>query len=342
MTNCQACGTEILGSDRFCKNCGAPMAASVEDLADTHRFDGRAPAVVTASPETFAASTTYPLTHASAPLSKWSSVINNLLHRNFIWLIALVLLFVFIGGGITIGRDVVRARRAQRAERTQRTEKSVQDKQAKQVEAARRALEEAVQNAFGFVPAVVSDLEYPDTRGIFVASLTSDDSPAAVAHIEAGDVLTELNDQPIRNGGELAKVLNSLKPGAEVKVKLYRDDEAVASKIRVASQSVAPFQPQIEPRDQGFLGTGDVARRCCLPGSKKWGLEVHRVIDNSPADLAGLQLGDVITEFDKHTVRTPNELARRIHAVKPRSKVKVKYYRGGSEQTIELIAGHGW
>ncbi|HSB11143.1 MAG TPA: PDZ domain-containing protein [Blastocatellia bacterium] len=342
MTNCQGCGTEILRSDRFCKNCGAPVAASVEDLADTHRFDNTAPAVAGASPESFTASTTFPLMQASTPLSRSSSAIKNLLHRHLIWLIALVLVFVFIGGGTIIGRDAARARRAERAERAQRTEKATLARQARQAEAARLALEEAVQNAFGFVPASVSDLEYPDTRGIFVASLTSDDGPAALARMEAGDVLTELNDQPVRNSGELAKVLNSLKPGAEVKVKLYRDDEAVASKIRVGSQSVAPFQPQIEPRDQGFLGTGDVARRCCLPGTKKWGLEVHRVIDNSPADLAGLQLGDVITEFDKHTVRTPNELARRIHAAKPRSKVKVKYYRGGSEQTMELTLGHGW
>lgn len=342
MTNCQACGTEILRLDRFCKNCGAPAAASVEDLTDTSRFDGNAPAVATANPESFAASTTYPLMQGSAPLSRVSSTIKNLLHRHFIWLIAFLLVFVFIGGGITIGRDVMRARRAERAERAQHAQKVTQDKQTKQIEIARRALEESVQNAFGFVASSISELEYPDTHGIFVASLTSDVSPAALAHIEAGDVLTELNDQPIRNNVELSKLLSALKPGAEVKVKLFRDDETVTSKIRVASQSVAPFQPQIEPRSQGFLGAGDVARRCCLPGTKKWGLEIHRVIDNSPADLAGLQLGDVITEFDKHTVRTPNELARRIHAAKPRSTVKVKFYRGGIEQTLDLTIGHGW
>jgi len=136
--------------------------------------------------------------------------------------------------------------------------------------------------------------------------------------------------------------LSGTKPGSEVPVKLNRDGEAISSKIRVASTAIPPFQAKIEPRDQGFLGAGDVARRCCVAGTARWGLAIHRIVDNSPADIAGLQLGDVITEFDRQVVRTPNELARRIHAAKPRSKVKVKFYRGNVEQNIELVLGHGW
>jgi len=342
MTNCQSCGTSILDVDRFCKNCGAPAAASVEDLADTHRFEGR---VQEASPpvsDVYVAGTTFPLAKGSGPLSLTRSFIRSLMERKAVSLLVLVLLFVFVGGGITIARDAARARRAARIEQAERNKKAALDKRARQIEAARRALEEAVQNALGFTPAVVSAFEYPDTQGIFVTSLTSDDSPAAVARIEAGDVLAELNGQVIRDGGELMQALSTLKPGTEVGVKVIRDDQPVTSKIRVASQSVPPFQPKIEPRDQGFLGTGNVVRRCCVAGTRKWGLEVHRVIDNSPADLAGLQQGDLITEFDKHIVRTPDELARRIHAAKPRSKIKMTVYRGTAEQTVELTIGHGW
>jgi hypothetical protein len=350
MTNCQGCGIEILSQDRFCKNCGAPVAASVEDLADTRPFDPSAPVVATAhtgsldpnSPRYSPTSSTYPMAQASAPLHQNQSFIKNLLQRKLVWLLALLLLFLFIGTGVTIGREAVRARRAHRAEQAREVEQARRSKQLKQAEITRRASEEAIQHAMGLVPANVLDVEYPDTQGVFVTSLTSDDSPAAVARIQAGDVLIELGDQPVRNSGELARVLSSVKPGSEVGVKLYRDEEIVSSRIRIASPSVTPFQAKTEPRDQGFFGVGDVGRRCCVSGTKRWGLEVHRIIDNSPADLAGLQLGDVITEFDKQTIRTPNELARRIHAVKPRSKVKVKFYRGTSEQSVELIIGHGW
>jgi membrane-associated protease RseP (regulator of RpoE activity) len=350
MTNCQGCGADILNQDRFCKNCGAPVAASVEDLADTRPFDPAAPVVAAAStgsldqygPQYTPAAAPYSPPLSSAPLPRTQSFIKNLLQRKLYLLLALFLLFLFIGTGAVIGRDVVRARRSQRAEQAREAERAKQSKQLKQAEAARHTFEEAIQNAMGFAPANVLGVEYPELQGVFVSNLTSDDSPAALAHIQAGDVLIELGDQLVRNSGELARVLTSVKPGSEVAVKLYRDDEQVSSRIRIGSPTVPPFQQKIEPRDQGFLGVGDVGRRCCVAGPKRWGLEIHRIVDNSPADLAGLQPGDVITEFDKQTIRTPNELARRIRLAKPRSKVRVKFYRAAAEQTVELTMGHGW
>ena len=350
MTSCQGCGTDLLSQDRFCKNCGAPVAASVEDLADTRPFDPSAPAVATAhtgaldptSPRYASVASTYPIAQSSAPLSQTRLFIKNLLDHKVLWLLGIFLLLLFIGTGAIVGRDAIRARRAQRAEQAREADRARQKRQVKQAEATRRTEGEMIQNAMGFVPGELLNAEYPEAQGVFVGSLTSDDSPAGAAKIQAGDILIELGDQPVRNTGELARVLNSVKPGSELGVKLQRDEAPVAARIRIGSSTVPPFQPKTDPRDQGFLGAGDVGRRCCVAGTKRWGLEIHRIIDNSPADLAGLQLGDVIAEFDKQIVRTPDELARRIRAVKPRSKVKVKFYRGNSEQTIELIMGHGW
>jgi membrane-associated protease RseP (regulator of RpoE activity) len=350
MTNCQACGTEILHQDRFCKNCGAPAAVSVEDLADTRQFDPsvRAAAAVNTgsldpgSSFSFPGAATYPMAQASPPSTHIASQIKNLLQRNIVWLVVFMLLFLFVGTGLVIGRGAMRARREERAARARAAEKNMVAKQAAQAESDRRAFQEAVQNAMGFTPGIVSAEEYPGIQGIFVSSLTSDDSPAGLARIQAGDVLIELNGEPVRNNKEMMKVLNAAKPGSDISVKLYRDDEDVSSRIKIANQSTPPFQPKTDPRDQGFLGVGDVDRRCCIPATKSWGLQVHRIIDNSPADLAGIQLGDVISEFDGHIVRTPEELARRIRNAKPRTKVKVKFNRGNAERTLDLILGHGW
>jgi putative serine protease PepD len=53
-----------------------------------------------------------------------------------------------------------------------------------------------------------------------------------------------------------------------------------------------------------------------------------------------LRPGDVITEFNGHPVKTPNEFNRHIRAVKPGSKVAVTFHRGGAEKKIEVIMGH--
>jgi S1-C subfamily serine protease len=55
-----------------------------------------------------------------------------------------------------------------------------------------------------------------------------------------------------------------------------------------------------------------------------------------------LRAGDVITEFNGYPVKTPNEFNRRIRSVKPRSKVSVTFYRGNSEQKVEVVIGRRW
>jgi membrane-associated protease RseP (regulator of RpoE activity) len=346
MTNCQGCGAEIQNQDCFCKNCGAPMAVSVEDLSDTRRFDPSA-RVTTGELDSnkvqyVPAAPTYPLLPDSDRLRQTQSFIKNLIHRKAFWLVVFLLSFLFVGTGVIMGRDAIRASRAHQAEMRREAERATQARLKRQAAVAQKSFEEVIQNAMGFVPTEVAVAEYPDVKGVFVSSLTSDDSPAAVARIMAGDVLTEFAGQPVNNSSELARALNGTRPGLEVPVKMLRDNEIIPSKVRLASTAIPPFQAKTEPRDQGFLGVGDCARRCCVAGTPRWGLEVHRIVDNSPADIAGMQLGDVITEFDQQVVRTPNELARRIRAAKPRSKVKMKIYRGNVEQTVELVLGHGW
>ena len=352
MATCQACSSEILSPpDRFCRNCGAPAAASITDSVDTNRFNAATPpsppSAIAGSHELtnpfYAAPSSGALgSHLSGALYKTGSLLRRLAHRKLVWLGIILLLAVLIPVGLSIARDVVRANRAERYERARQIEIDRRARQARQAVIFHQSFEDAVRNSLGFVPGEVSPGEYPEVPGVFVASLTSDYSPAALARIQAGDILTELGDQVVRGSAEMAKVLDALKPGADVPLKLYRDGETVSARIRVGDKSVAPFNPQVDPRDQGFLGIGDSSRRCCIPGAKKWGLEVRRIIDNSPADLAGLQLGDLITEFDKQSTLTPDEFSRRIRAARPRSKVMLKFYRGGTEQTVELILGHGW
>jgi hypothetical protein len=203
----------------------------------------------------------------------------------------------------------------------------------------RQKYEEAVQNALGFKQGVYSATEFPGIQGIFINNLMSDDSPAALANIQAGDLLTELNNQQVRNDSELSQVLESLETGQEVPVKVYRDGAMTSSRIKIADRALPPSQPKTELRDQGFLGILDSFRRP-LPGTKKWGVEVKELYINGPAKLNGLRPGDVITEFNGHPVKTPNEFNRHIRAVRPGSKVVVTFYRGVTDQKIEVIMGH--
>src|SRR5215471_17019817 len=337
MATCQACSGQINRSDRYCRTCGAPVPSLVADLVDTHPFDSDKPASAAGArtsedptePFYSPPASVERLGRTSSSLHQTRSFLTRLFEqkRNPLLLVPLLVLIVAIlaGTGITIGKNevrrIIRGRVAEQVRRAQETAQQTAQPQRGRFADSDEAADEAVKNGLGLVPADLSNDEYPDLDGIFVQKLTSDDGPAALAHIQA------------------AEVLASVGRGAEVAMKLYRDGEAVFTRIRVADPVRAPYQPKPDPMRQGFLGVEEVQRSCCISGTRKWGLEIQSVADNSPADLAGLEQGDVITEFDKHPVRTPEELSRRIRAATPRSKVLIRFYRGANEQTAEVLIG---
>lgn len=337
MTICRACSSEITGPDRYCRNCGVQIAPTVAEFDDTRRFNPSAP--LQSAPH----DTTNPLyapppgpsvsNQSSASLYRTASLVRTLLRRKFIWALIILLFATSVGLGIGIGRNI--NRRAGYSE-------PVEEGDEENEEMARYRYEEAVQNALGFKQGRFLAAEFPEAQGIFVNNLMSDDSPAALAGIQAGDLLTELNNKQVRNDGELSRVLDELKAGDEVPVKVHRDGAAINSRIKMADRSFPPLQQKIDPDDQGFLGVLDSSRRCCIPGTKRWGVEISELQINGPAELFGLRIGDVITEFNGFPVKTPNEFNRRIRAVKPRSKAPMTFYRGNIEQKIEVILGHRW
>src|SRR5215510_7041462 len=344
MAICRACSSEIIGSDRYCRNCGATVAPLVAEFDDTRRFNPSAPLPASApgtpdptNPLYAPKYAAYVAPQSSSPLRETAMLVKALLRQKLVWALLALMLFTFVVLGIGIGRGVSRRRAPDLREAAEaaRARDEIND------EIARREYEITVQNALGFKQGDYSATEFPGVQGIFINNLMSDDSPAALAKIQGGDLLTELNNQQVRNNSELSQVLKSLETGQEVPVKVNRDGVTVSSRIKIADRAFPPPQPKIEPRDQGFLGILDSFRRT-IPGTKKWGVEVRELHVNGPAELFGLRPGDVITEFNGHPVKTPSEFNRHIRAAKPGSKVVVTLYRGAAEQKIEVIIGHRW
>lgn len=339
MTNCQSCGAEKHDQDRFCSVCGVPNTTSVGDLVDTRRFNPQAtygpqsPFNATAqrtsgelnNPFYVPPAGAYPAPQTSNAVYQTASLRKSFFRRKALWLTLLWLVSLVAVFGIGIGAREMRARRNRDF-----------------VEAPRnRVFRDDAQNALGFQPGNLRDADYPvEIKGLFVDSLVNNESPAALAGIQAGDVLIELNGQVVRNNGELSKVLDQLKPQTEVPVKVHREGEEVALRIKIADRAFKPLQPSVDTRDQGYLGVNNTTRRCCIPGTQKWGVEIQGVSENGPADLAGIRAGDLITEFNGVAVRTTGEFNRLIRAAKPRSKVTVTFYRGNVQQKVELTLGY--
>lgn len=66
-------------------------------------------------------------------------------------------------------------------------------------------------------------------------------------------------------------------------------------------------------------------------------LKISRVVADSPADNAGLEVGDVLVKFDGKAVQSLLDIKKLIVGKKPGDKIKIIYQRDDKDETIDLV-----
>jgi serine protease Do len=91
---------------------------------------------------------------------------------------------------------------------------------------------------------------------------------------------------------------------------------------------------------RGWLGvtiqplTPELSKQFGLGNEK--GVLVGDVVEDSPADKAGIQRGDVIVEFDGKEVKDPTHLRNMVAGTVPNTGVSLKVVREGGPQTVQV------
>jgi len=93
--------------------------------------------------------------------------------------------------------------------------------------------------------------------------------------------------------------------------------------------------------NRGFLGVVPVDVKPAM--AKSYGVEkgalIRSVTDGTPAAEAGIQVEDVIVEFDGKPIESGLALRDAVARTAPGSKVKVVVVRGGERKTLEVTVG---
>jgi S1-C subfamily serine protease len=87
-----------------------------------------------------------------------------------------------------------------------------------------------------------------------------------------------------------------------------------------------------EDPERAFLGVSSGA-------APEGGAEVGGVVDESPAQRAGLQEGDVIVEIADRPVRDPDDVSALVNSRRPGDEVSVIVERGGERRTLTVTLG---
>src|SRR5262249_39161440 len=127
----------------------------------------------------------------------------------------------------------------------------------------------------------------PDGRGKLAIDVVEADSPAAQAGLQAGDVLVRLEQEPASSAEGLREFLQSRVPGAAIQLGIARQGRMQ----EVTATLAATSRPKKLASQRTVLGLflGEPAEE---------GTPITRVIPGSPADRAGLRVGEVITRVD--------------------------------------------
>jgi serine protease Do len=171
------------------------------------------------------------------------------------------------------------------------------------------------------------------------------DGPAAKAGVESGDIIAAVNDQPVKDARELARIIGNFSPGSSIKLNvLHKGERKVISltlgnlpdareaKADTDADRNAPTADSNVPRlGLTIAPTGNVA------GSGKKGVIVTNVKPDSTAADRGFKEGDLILEVAGKAVASPAEVRDAIE-VASKNKVKTVLIRVRTRDASRYIA----
>jgi serine protease Do len=156
-------------------------------------------------------------------------------------------------------------------------------------------------------------------KGALVSSVDPD-GPGAKAGLQRGDVITELNGQPINGPNDLRLQVGTMVPGTTVHLKVERNGQMRDVSLRLAEAPAAKGagngaggsaeNSPMRGVDVDEL-TSDVRQQLGLKPDVK-GVVVTNVANDSPAADAGLQRGDVIEQINRQPVNSVADYQRLV------------------------------
>ncbi len=165
----------------------------------------------------------------------------------------------------------------------------------------------------------------PAKDGALIAAI-SPGSPAEHAGLKAGDVITAVNGLVVTNPGDLAADIANVDPQAKADISYLRNGKPQDVGVAVTTMPANPdaaFQQngggggQSAQPAQGPLGltlaplTPDARNQLNLPNNAT-GAVITAVVQNSPADVAGLQPGDLLVGVGATDVNSPTDAVNAI------------------------------
>ncbi len=172
-------------------------------------------------------------------------------------------------------------------------------------------------------------------------------SPAAKAGMLVWDLIIEVNGKKIKSAQELKNTIGMLPPKQQVSIKYIREKQERTAQVtlselteekRASNQTPLPSNNQsltisgIDGLSVGEL-TQNVRRRYQIPNDTQ-GVIVVEIKRDSPAQKAGFEVGDIISQIEDSTIKGLNDFSAAIAKHKNKNKRILVYSRNGTKTIV--------
>ncbi len=297
---------------RFCRNCGFRLGEGTAEYTETVRFQNVPPGTLTGNGAAQFQQYQYRgmAVSPSGPMRKRKKRMSGMS-----WMfIVLIVFFVAAAGFTAIIKPIRQNVRVQIAETMKKSYAGV--------------------NSFDTAENGV---------GVTFDNVEPPGSPADIAGLVGGDIITSMDGMPIHTDDEMTALLAGAPIGKTFDVVYLRDGEIKNTKLTTISREeldrlTSAYRSRPEGRGQFGYEDGD-AERVAIPGTKMYGVRLGEILSNRPADIAGVKAGDVVIEFDGIPIRTSDEFLSRVRRAIPYSTVKLVVMRDGERIEIPVKMG---
>jgi serine protease Do len=184
---------------------------------------------------------------------------------------------------------------------------------AKDVIEQLRTSGEVTRGYLGMVPRELDDATREalkldrDVKGVFV-DLVEEKTPAAKGGLEAGDVITKIDGEPVDNPTQFRFIVAAHKPGSKLTLEIIRNGKTRELTFTLGNRKdyIQTAENQKPQKVEDWLGIH--VEPVSSPQAERWNVEadegvlVTEIQFNSPAE-GKIQPGDVIVEINRRPVK---------------------------------------
>ncbi|TVR02277.1 MAG: Do family serine endopeptidase [Spirochaetaceae bacterium] len=184
------------------------------------------------------------------------------------------------------------------------------------------------------MPGLDEDLGVAGRQGALVMSVHRG-SPAARGGIRPGDFVTQIDNTRITDATQMTRVVGNLPPGRQTAFRLIRNGQERTVNVTLDRRGT---EEQVADGSQIWPGMTiapltDTLRQARNIGDDVEGLLILNVVPESPAAIAGLRPGDVISQVGDSHVRTAREFYRVLSQARGEILFRV------TRQGVRVVAG---